>query len=205
MVREPGRVRVLLDALDAKRIRISEIEWPLRVRMMMVDDEALRARARSMLRQPGDASGESIDRLRPASTMAGDVQRGRDVFARTCASCHQYRGAHGSRFGPDLGEVRGRLPLDLLTDIIQPNRSIADGYELWNVELTDGSTVSGAIGGETPTSVTFLLPGGNESTIARARIRTMRIAPISAMPEGLGDALDLQAMADLIAFIKGGS
>jgi putative membrane-bound dehydrogenase-like protein len=205
MVREPGRIRVLLDALDAKQIRISEIEWPLRVRMMMVDDEALRVRARSMLRQPAEASGERIDRLRSAATMTGDVQRGREVFAGACASCHQYRGAQGTRFGPDLGEVRGRLPLDLLTDIIQPNRSIADGYELWSVELTDDTTVSGVIGGETPTSVTLLIPGGNATTIARARIRAMRIAPISAMPEGLGDGFDLQTMADLIAFIKGGS
>lgn len=205
MVREPGRIRVLLDALEAKRIRISEIEWPLRVRMMMVDDEPLRARARAMLRHPGGAGGENVEKFRAAATMAGDVQRGRDVFARTCASCHQYRSANGSRFGPDLGEVRGRLPLELLTDIIQPNRSIADGFELWSVELTDGTTISGVIGSETPTSVTFVLPGGNETTIARTRVTAMRIAPISAMPEGLGDALTLQSMADLIAFIKGGS
>ena len=32
----------------------------------------------------------------------------------------------------------------------------------------------------------------------------MRIAPVSAMPEELAGSLDIQAMADLIAFIKGG-
>jgi putative membrane-bound dehydrogenase-like protein len=205
MVREPSRIRILLDALANQKIRLSEIEWPLRVRMMMVDNEALRARARDLLRQPAASAGDAIDRYRPAATTVGNVQRGRDVFARTCASCHQYRGASGSRFGPDLGEVRGRLPLDLVTDILQPNRSIADGYELWSVELTDGGVVSGVISAETPTSVTFVLPGGNETTVARARIAAMRIAPISAMPEGLADALDVQSMADLIAFIKGGS
>jgi putative heme-binding domain-containing protein len=205
MVREPARITLLLDALSDGRIRLSEIEWPLRVRMMMVDDEALRARARSILRQPGSASGEMIDKYRPAAAMAGDMQRGREVFARACSSCHLYRGGQGARFGPDLGEVRGRLALDLLTDILQPNRSIADGFELWSVERTDGSAVSGVITSETPTSVTLALPGGNETTVARSQIASMRIAPISAMPEGLADTLDLQAMADLIAFIKGGS
>jgi putative heme-binding domain-containing protein len=57
---------------------------------------------------------------------------------------------------------------------------------------------------ETPTSVTFRLVGGNETTIARARISAMHIAPVSAMPEGLSESIDLQQMADLIAFFKQG-
>jgi putative heme-binding domain-containing protein len=158
-----------------------------------------------MLRPPAGAAGDALERYRPATTLTGNVQRGRDVFARTCASCHQYRGTGGSRFGPDLGEARGRLALDLVTDILQPNRSIADGYELWSVELTDGGSASGVISAETPTSVTFLLPGGQETTIARERIAVLKIAPVSAMPEGLAEALDVQAMADLLAFIKRGS
>ena len=203
-VREPGRMRILLDAAENKTIRLSEIEWPLRVRMMMVDDEALRARARAMFRPLGATAGETIERYRPAAAMSGDVRRGREVFARVCASCHQYRGAGGTRFGPDLGEVRGRLPMDLLGDILHPNRSIADGYELWTVELTDGSKASGVISAETPTALTFLLPGGSETVIPRRNIAAMRIAPVSAMPEGLAETIDVPAMADLIAFIKGG-
>ncbi|HEY7500432.1 MAG TPA: PVC-type heme-binding CxxCH protein [Vicinamibacterales bacterium] len=204
LAREPGRIRVLLDAIAAGKIGVSEIEWPLRVRMMMLDDEPLRARARAIFGQPASAAAEAIEKYRAAATMTGSVDRGRGVFARACASCHQYRGANGSRFGPDLGEVRGRLPIDLLHDILQPNRSIADGYELYAVELTDGTSTSGVISGETPTSVTLRLPGGSETTIARGRIASMRIAPLSAMPDGLGASLDLQSMADLIAFIKGG-
>jgi putative membrane-bound dehydrogenase-like protein len=204
MVREPRRIRVLLDALAANRIRLSEVEWPLRVRMMMVDDEPLRARARAMLSAPASAATDAIERYRAAATMTGDVARGRVVFARACSTCHQYRGSNGSAFGPDLGEVRGRLPFDLLSDILNPNRSITDRYELWTVELPDGSTTGGIVSAETPTSVTFRAPGGTETTIARARIASMRIAPISAMPEGLGETMTLQELADVIAFIKGG-
>jgi hypothetical protein len=32
----------------------------------------------------------------------------------------------------------------------------------------------------------------------------MHIAPVSAMPEGLSESIDLQQMADLIAFFKQG-
>jgi putative membrane-bound dehydrogenase-like protein len=205
MVREPGRIRILLDAVEAGTVRLSEIEWPLRVRMMMADDDRLRARARTMLSHPASAATDAIKRHQAAATIKGDVLRGREVFARACSTCHLYRGAGGSPFGPDLGEVRGRLPMDLLSDILNPNRSIVDGYELWAVELTDGTTASGIVSAETPTSVTFRAPGGGETTIARARIASMRIAPVSGMPEGLGDTLGVQDLADLIAFIKGGS
>ena len=204
LVREPGRIRVLLDAIAAKQVAVSEIEWPLRVRMMMVDDEELRAKARTLLSSPGLSGSEVLDERRAALTTTGSVDRGRDVFARACSTCHQYRGGSGFRFGPDLGEVRGRLPRDLLSDILLPNRSIADGYELYSVELTDGATAGGIVSEETPTSVTLRLPGGGETTIARARIASMRIAPVSAMPEGLGGSLDVQSLADVIAFIKGG-
>jgi putative membrane-bound dehydrogenase-like protein len=204
LVREPGRIRILLDAITAGRVRVSEIEWPLRVRMMMSDDDALRGRARDVFADAAKAGSKTVERYRAAATMDGDPARGRDIFSRACSTCHQYRGSGGQSFGPDLGEVRGRLPLALLTDILQPNHSIADGYELWLAELADGKAMSGVIAAETPTSVTFRQAGGTETTIARSQIGAMRIAPVSAMPEGLDTTIDVQQMADLIAFIKGG-
>jgi putative heme-binding domain-containing protein len=204
LVREPGRMRVLLDALAAGTVRISEIDWPLRVRMMMAEDDELRARARTLFTASADAAREAVARYRDATTMPGNAVRGREVFGQACSICHQYRGEDGVRFGPDLGEVRGRLPQALLTDILHPNASIADGYELWVVELTDGTITSGIVGSETPTSVTLRQQGGGEVTLPRERIASMRIAPMSAMPEGLESSIDMQQMADLIAFIRGG-
>jgi putative heme-binding domain-containing protein len=92
----------------------------------------------------------------------------------------------------------------LVTDILYPSHAIADGYELWLVQLVDGTAIAGIIASETPTSVTFRLPGGNETTVGRAQITSMRIADVSAMPEGLEAHIDVQQMADLIAFIRGG-
>ncbi len=136
-------------------------------------------------------------------TLDGDPGRGRQVFSRICSVCHQYRGAGGSPFGPDLGEVRNHLPAALLVDILDPNHSIAGGYALWNVELSDGSAIAGIIGEETPEAVTFRLPGGGQTTVPRTRIKSMHVSKVSAMPEGLEAQIDVQSMADLIAFIKG--
>jgi putative membrane-bound dehydrogenase-like protein len=212
LVQEPGRVRVLLDAVAAGKIRTTEIDRSLRIRMMMADDGADRTRARALFGEsltPGSARAndvrrEVITRYQPAATLDGDPERGRQVFSRVCSVCHQYRGAGGSAFGPDLGEVRNRLPGALLVDILDPNQSIADRYELWNVDLSDGNTVAGVIGEETPESVTFRLPGGSQTVVPRARIASMHASSVSAMPEGLDTQIDVRQMADLIAFLKRG-
>jgi len=205
LVREPGRIRLLLDAVTAGKVRATEIDRPLRIRLMMVDDDELRGRARALFGGSPTVRKEAVERYRAAASLDGTRERGREVFSRACASCHQYRGSGGAAFGPDLGEVRNRLPSALVTDILDPNHSVADGYELWIVELTDGTTISGVLGAETPTSLTFRLPGGSESTSSRAQIKSMRISELSAMPEALDAQIDLQQMADLIAFIKSGT
>lgn len=204
LVRDPARVAALLDAVSAGRIRVSEIDRPMRIRLMMLDDEALRNRARSLFNVAAGSPKAAVERYQAALSRIGDGQRGREVFSRTCAVCHQYRGAGGAKFGPDLGEVRSHTPQSLLVDILDPNHAIADGYELWVVKLTDGGSLTGIVGSETPASMTFRLPGGGETAVPRARIDAMHIADTSAMPEGLDGQIDVQQMADLIAFLRGG-
>jgi putative heme-binding domain-containing protein len=213
LVRESGRVRLLLDAIAAGTISAAEIDRALRIRMMMSDDDALRARARALFpesaaagdrRTRGDRA-QVIARYQAATALAGDPVRGRDVFARVCSACHQYRGANGIAFAPDLGEVRNHLPAALLVDILDPNHAIADRYALWTVDLMDGSSTGGTIAEETADAVTFRLPGGGQTTIPRARIKSLRVSTVSAMPEGLEAQIDIQQMADLIAFIRGKS
>jgi putative membrane-bound dehydrogenase-like protein len=204
MTRTPARARVLIDAVAAGTVRATEIDRPLRIRLMMLADDELRGRARQLFAESPAASKDALARFARAADLRGDRARGQAVFTRVCSTCHLYRGSGGSAYGPDLGEVRNRLPLSLMTDIIDPNHSIADGYELWTVELADGTTAAGIVGAETPTSITFRAPGGAETTIPRERIKSMRIADLSAMPEGLASQIDVQQMADLIAFIKGG-
>jgi putative membrane-bound dehydrogenase-like protein len=211
LMREPGRRRVLLNAVVAGKVRTTEIDRPLQINLMMVNDDSQRNLARSLFGGPpadgnegaAEAGKALLERYRAAS-LAGDRERGRQVFGRACASCHQYRGSNGAAFGPDLGEVRNRLPDSLVVDILQPNHAIADGYELWLVDLSDGTAMAGIVGAETPTSITFREAGGAQTTVPRARITTMRISPLSAMPAGLDTQVNPQDMADLIAYIKGG-
>ncbi|MBW3629043.1 MAG: c-type cytochrome [Gemmatimonadetes bacterium] len=204
LARDPARVPLLLEALASRRVDPAEIDRPLRNQLTALSDETLRARARAIFAVTTASGLDAVERYRAILSVQGDPARGAEVFARVCSSCHQYRGAGGTPFGPDLGEVSSHLPFSLLTDILHPNQSIADGFELWQVKLTDGTTLSGIISSETPTSVTLRRAGSPPTTLPRAQIASMAALDLSAMPEGLDAQVTPDGMAHLLAYLKAG-
>lgn len=202
LAREPERLELLVEAVEAGRVRAAEVERGTQIRLMMSREEALRARARALFAISAAEADRAVERYRGALALPGNVERGRQVFARACASCHQRGGEGGAAFGPDLGEVRNRHPRALVADILNPSRSLADGFELWVLKLTDGSTASGVVAAETPTAVTLRGPGGAETIVPRSDIVAMEMSDVSAMPEGLEAQIAEQQMADLIAFLR---
>src|SRR5687768_15976234 len=104
--------------------------------------------------------------------------------------------------GADLGEVVHLLLLSVLVDILHPNPSIVDGFELRMARLVDGSRVTGVVESETPTSVTLRRAGADPVTIPRDRIALMNFLGGYAMPEGLDAQMTPQQMADLIAYLR---
>ena len=128
--------------------------------------------------------------------------KGAVVFKNICSLCHQINGANGRAFGPDLATIRNRDKQFILADILDPNRSIADGYELWKIERTNGETLSGIISSETSITLTVRFASGHERTVPRNEIVKLEAIETSAMPRGLENAVSMEEMADLIAFIK---
>jgi putative heme-binding domain-containing protein len=138
-----------------------------------------------------------------ALSRTGNAANGKAVYRQVCAACHQVGGAEGKAFGPDLASLRNRQPESILRDILVPNRSIADGYEWWEVKEKNGKVSAGIIGRETAGTITLHTPGGPEVTISRAEIESLRSSNVSVMPAGLEKQIDEGQMADLLAFLKG--
>ena len=91
--------------------------------------------------------------LTPARLAAADKSRGRDVFAKTCATCHRLFGA-GGQVGPDLTGA-GRKDLDyLLTNIVDPSAVVTKDFQLTVLALADGRVVNGIVVGETEQALT---------------------------------------------------
>lgn len=191
----------MLDALQQGSVKRWMLNFGHTRSLIMHRDEAIRARARTVLEEPPAARAARMARYAAALDGRGDAARGATVFAANCAMCHQVDGRHGVEIGPDLSTVRHQPMPVLLANILEPNRSIAQHYETYAVERTGGDAIVGLIGDQSPTSITFRQGPGVTTTIRRSDIRTMTVVPQSIMPESFGEQLAPDAMADLLAYL----
>jgi putative membrane-bound dehydrogenase-like protein len=203
LISDPERIKLLLDGIESGQIQQSSLGWPRSVRLMAHADENLRKRARVLLTRKDDQRQEVIRQYQTALELKGIAEGGKMVFQRNCMACHQM-GGKGVAFGPDLSSIKNRRPASIMNDILDPNLSIADGYDTWTVELNSGETLQGIISAETPTALTLRNATGQESTIARKDIQVLKALGLSAMPAGLEKQISQQEMADLLAYIRQG-
>jgi putative heme-binding domain-containing protein len=89
-----------------------------------------------------------------------------------------------------------------MANILAPNMSISSGFDLWAVELKDGSSFQGIISTETPTAITLKNAGNEIRTIKRSEVKSLKALNMSSMPTGLEKQINHQQMADLIAYLK---
>lgn len=197
-------IEVVIGALESRALQASDLD-PARLKQLLgQSDASLHARAQKILGSDAIASrdrNQIIATYRPAIQLTGDREKGRDVFSRVCATCHQAEG-RGINVGPDLATVASRSPDDLLTHILDPNREVAPNFVNYNVAMLDGRVVSGIIADESAAAITLKRAEGVTDAIARERIETISSTGLSLMPEGLEKGLSAQDLANVIAFVK---
>lgn len=192
----------LLKEVANKNIPRADLAWPQIVELMNSDDAVVRKLAREVLAISEDRKA-ILQNYLPAADMVGSATRGKEIFKTNCTVCHQIQGVGGISFGPDLSTLKSRNALSIITEIINPNNSIADKYGNWELVLTDGNKLSGIITSENENSISLKQMGGIVSVIEKYRIKSRVSAKLSAMPNGLEANIKLQDMADLVAFMKG--
>lgn len=192
----------LLDAVDGRTLAAGDFNATARQRLMNHKDDAVRRRAAAVFGAVDADRAKVLTAYDGVAGMRGDAERGRAHFVRVCASCHRLRG-EGFAVGPDLAAVGDKSPGALLISILDPNRSVAEPFMPYTAETRSGTEWTGIIAGETPNSVTLKMPNGIEETLLRSDLVRLTSGRRSLMPDGLEAGLDLQAMADLVAFVAG--
>jgi putative heme-binding domain-containing protein len=202
LLANPDRTKLLLDALEAGRIKASEIDLAQAKRLTAHREAAIRERAAKLFEAATPAErAKALADYQPVLKLAGDPRRGQALFEKNCAACHRIAGI-GVNVAPDISDSRTKKLDQLLTDIIQPNRAIDNNYLAYTVRLVDGTVATGILATETATSITLRQQGGKDAVIARSEIDELRSMGVSLMPEGLERQIPPQEMADLLAFIK---
>jgi putative membrane-bound dehydrogenase-like protein len=196
------RTSLLLDSIEAGRIKAAELDRAQTNRLTQHRDAEIRERATRLLADaiPADRRQVLAD-YQPVLAWKADARRGLEVFTKNCATCHRI-GDVGVNVAPDIADSRTKTPEQLLMDILQPNRAIDSNYVSYSVITTDGRTLTGILVSETGSSITLKQPEGKSVTLLRSEIDELRSNGISLMPEGLEKNVPPQDMADLISFIK---
>ncbi len=137
-----------------------------------------------------------------ATTLKGDPEKGRQIFAMVCVTCHKH-GDMGVDVGPPLSDVKAKPPEALLSDILDPNRMFEARWSAYLIETNDGRTLSGLIESESADHMVLAMMGGAKETLARSAIKAMKSLDRTLMPDGLEAAISKEQMADLLAFLGG--
>lgn len=204
LFRSRGKVPILIDSLESGVIQPSSLPHSFRLRLMMLGNQKVREHVRSLLLTPPAAAAEKLEIYRKAAESEGDTHRGAEVFKKVCSRCHQLDGIGDSHFGPDLATVRNKPREVLMRDILVPNNSIAQEYEVHIIQTKNGEMVDGIVAARGPETITLRHEDGTETVIPRRQIRNIRVADLSAMPEDLDQEISVEGMADLLSFLKRG-
>jgi len=127
----------------------------------------------------------------------GDRAHGAALFEEICAPCHRLDGK-GHDVGPEISGIGRKGREALVSELLDPNRSIVEGYEAYLLRTRSGRTLTGIVSSESAAAVTLRQAGGMEEAVPRSDILELLPAGGSLMPEGLESRLDPRAMADLL-------
>ena len=150
---------------------------------------------------PNEKRADVLQKYEKARSLAGDANRGREVFKKRCANCHKHQNI-GTEFGPKLSALQDKSPDFLLPAILDPNRSVDARYRSWTAVTKQGKQVVGMIAEETATSITIAQADGRKITILRNDLEFLKSSTLSFMPEGLEKDLSPQDLADVMSFIR---
>jgi putative heme-binding domain-containing protein len=161
------------------------------------------------LQAKGEDKTPKIATLAPDKALAavlahqgGDVALGEAVFARaTCVACHTVSQSEKPK-GPYLGNIVETYQRpDLAMNILDPNKTIAQGFASNLVTLKDGTSLMGFVTDEQGEQVTLRDIASQERTFQKADIAKRETLPMSLMPPGLMANFTVHETASLLDYL----
>jgi putative membrane-bound dehydrogenase-like protein len=201
-----GSAKALLDAVEKKKIPVTDLPADLVRQMRNLKDEELDERIVAVwgvVRDTPEEKAKLIAHYRElvaAKPVAPeDLPLGRAMFVKTCQQCHILFGV-GGKIGPELtGSNRADLNY-LLSNVLDPSAVMAREYIPTVIVTTGGRVITGLVREQTNNAVTVVT--ANETIVVpRDEIDEQKPGDKSMMPDDLLKPLsDVEARA-LIAYL----
>jgi putative membrane-bound dehydrogenase-like protein len=144
------------------------------------------------------------DVLAAIGKLRGDVLRGEQLFSQQgCVACHTVKITDPLK-GPYLGNIANTYQRAALAEsILDPSKTIAQGFATNTLTLKDGTVLTGFVTLEADDKVSLRNIASQEFTVRTADIiKREKSESVSLMPAGLVANLSLQDFASLLDYLE---
>jgi len=119
-----------------------------------------------------------------------------------CTACHTVS-KQDEQQGPYLGNIAATYKRQQLAEaVLQPNKTIAQGFATTSILTVDGQVVIGFVTKELADKVTLRDAQAKEHQISKDDIEIRKVLKTSVMPEGLMDKYSVSDLAAIIAYLE---
>jgi putative membrane-bound dehydrogenase-like protein len=168
------------------------------------------AAKRLKIQPPGADQTPKLDTLKVEDALAqaiklkGDPALGEAVFIKAaCATCHTTSQDQPQK-GPYLGNIANTYRRnDLALSILDPNKTIAQGFATHLIILKDETALMGFITKEAAEELSLRDIAAQEHTVKKSAIAKRVTMPTSIMPPGLMNAFSVKEFASLLDYLEG--
>lgn len=203
LFRRESELQRFLDHMETGALHAADLDLFRRDQLVRHPNPDVGKRAEALLATTIDHDRQSvIDRYHAGLPKDGDRDRGAALFKTNCAVCHVAQGEQSTSLGPDLRSLTDRSAESLLIAILDPSRAVEPKYLSYHLSLESGEAFFGVVANETANSFQLRLVDGQERSVPRSAIESMRSSERSFMPDGFEAILDPQQLADVIAYTQ---
>lgn len=199
-------VLALLDAMEAGQIPRTDLTAFSVRQLQQLKNEQVTKRLNEVWGTIRSTSADKVadlakykEALKPSVLTAAHLPHGRELYNKTCGTCHKLFDA-GKPIGPDLtGSNRANLDY-LLENLLDPSAVVGRAYQMTIVVTEDGRAINGIIKDETDSALVLQTPT-DLVTVPKSSIEDRKLAEISLMPEGQLKTLSPNDVRDLVAYL----
>jgi len=205
LLQRPEWSKNLLIALEKNLIAVGDLSADQGQLLANHPDAMIAKQAKAILARggalPSPDRQKVLDSMLHLTEKTGNVAKGLEVFKKNCVKCHRH-GQIGENIGPNLTGFAVHPKAKLLTEIIDPNRSVEGNYREYRVVTTSGRIFNGLLASETKTAIELVDNEAKKHTILREDIERLISSAKSIMPEGFEKQITAAEFVDLLEFLS---
>lgn len=204
----PSFALALLDAIERGTVARRDLSSFTARQLLAMKDPKLTERLTAVwgsVRAPSKDKVALLARYKDIASVeaqqVADRSHGRQVFSKTCATCHTLFN-EGAKIGPDLtGSQRANAEY-VLSKLLDPSSAVASDYQVTLIVTKSGRSITGIIKEETD-KVLAVQTANELVRVPKSDVEERTKLKQSMMPEGLLNDRSDAEIRDLLAYLAG--